>query len=380
MTSRKGVYYLVDGRYLKSLGTTVKRFAEYRLDQYVKGKFGFAKGGITLADYYERWIAGKSEPIARRSAVRDYRQHFGAYIKPALGGVALGSVDRQAVERLRNKMVVTGLSIKTARNVIDGSLRALWRDATAEGLVQHNPFAGMRWPTPARRLPEPFSPAERGAILGWVLERQAFYYPFVLFQFTTGCRPSESTGLRWSDVDASRCTVAIQRSRHLRADAQTKTAGSWRVIQVPAELLAVIEQLRLPWRKPSDPVFFNKVSGAQLDANEWARVYWQRICEGAGVRPRKFYATRHTSITEAVERGENMLAIARYHGTSLAMIERNYCGALSMDANKMQTAVGKYAKSLVVPTGIEPGAALSDNLRQLINQAVRSSPAMRKVG
>ena len=36
---RKGVYYLVDGRLLKSLGTTVKRFAEHRLDQYVKGKF-----------------------------------------------------------------------------------------------------------------------------------------------------------------------------------------------------------------------------------------------------------------------------------------------------------------------------------------------------
>jgi len=379
MTNRKGVYYLVDGRYLKSLGTTVKRFAEHRLEQYVKGKFGFGKG-ITLGEYYEGWIDGKAEPIARRSAVRDYRQHFGAYIKPALGGVALGSVDRQAVERLRNKMVATGLSIKTARNVIDGSLRALWRDASAEGLVQHNPFAGMRWPAPVRRLPEPFTAAERGKILAWVLEHQVFYYPFLLFQFATGCRPSESTGLLWSDVDVVRCTVAIQRSRHLRADNQTKTAGSFRVIQVPAELMGVLEQMRLPWHKPGDPVFFNKVSGAQLDANEWARVYWQRICEGAGVRPRKFYATRHTSITEAVQRGDNMLAIARYHGTSLAMIERAYCGALTMDANKMQTAVGKLLNYVVVPTGIEPGAASSDNVRQLIYQAVRSSPAMRKVG
>lgn len=379
MSNRKGVYYLVDGRYVKSLGTTVKRFAEHRLEQYIKGKFGFGRG-ITLGEYYEGWIEGKTEPIARRSAVRDYRQHFCAYIKPALGGVALGSVDRQAVERLRNKMVATGLSIKTARNVIDGTLRALWRDATAEGLVQHNPFAGMRWPAPARRLPEPFTVGERGAILGYMLERQAFYYPFVLFQFATGARPSESTGLRWSDVDTARGTVAIQRSRHLHADNQTKTAASWRVIQVPAELIAVIEQLRLPWRKPSDPVFFNKVSGAQLDANEWARVYWQRVCEGAGVRQRKFYATRHTSITEAVQRGDNMLAIARYHGTSLAMIERNYCGALSMDANKMQTAASNYAETLVVPTGIEPASASCDNVRQLIYQAVRSSPAMRKVG
>ena len=377
---RKGVYYLVDGRLLKSLGTTVKRFAEHRLDQYVKGKFGFGKG-VTVADYYESWIDRKTEPMVRRSAVRDYKQHFNAYILPVMGKTPLAAVDMKAAERLRNIMLAKGLSVKTARNVIVGSLRAMWRDAMADGLLDRVPFAGLRWPAADRRLPEPFTNEESDKILVWVAEHQTFYYPFVLFQFSTGCRPSESTGLRWADISAEHCTVAIQRSRHLRADNRTKTAGSWRVIQVSRDLIDVLQQMRLPWHTDKDAVFYNKVSAAALDANEWMRIYWRKICEGANVEHRKFYSTRHTSITEAVKRGEQLLAVAQYHGTSVAMIERNYCGALAMgDQTKIKPEVAKSLNNVVVPTGLEPGSLISDKIKQSVFQAVRSAQKLRKVG
>lgn len=380
---RKGVYYLVDGRYMKSLGTTVKRFAEHRLEQYVKRQFGFAKG-ITVSDYFSEWIERKSEPLVRRSAVRDYKQHFTAYILPALGQMALSAVDLKAVERLRNSLLARGLTAKTARNVIVGSLRAMWRDAQADGLVDRVSFAGLRWPAVDRRLPETFTPEERDRILAWTAERLTFYYPFVLFQFATGCRPSEASGLRWADVSLSARTVAIQRSRHLRADNRTKTAGSWRVIQVSDELMGVLEQMRLPWHGENDAVFYNKVSASPLDANEWARIYWRRVCDGAQITRRKFYSTRHTSITEAVKRGENLLAIAQYHGTSVAMIERNYCGALTLgDQTKIKPAfasIGNVEGKSMVPTGLEPGSVTFDKLKQSINQAVRSAQKQRKVG
>lgn len=379
-TDRKGVYYLVDGRLIKSLGTTVKRFAEHRLDQYVKGKFGFGRG-ITVQEYFDQWIERKTEPMVRRSAVRDYRQHFKAYILPALGKLAMTAVDMRAVENLRNKMLAQGLSVKTARNVIVGSLRALWRDALADELIDRVPFAGLRWPASDRRLPEPFTSEERGKVLAWAADHLTFYYPFVLFQFLTGCRPSESTALRWSDISLERATVAIQRSRHLRTDNRTKTAGSWRLIQVSKDLIEVLQQMRLPWHTDTDAVFYNKVSASALDANEWGRIYWRRVCEGAEVEHRKFYSTRHTSITEAVKRGDNMLAIAQYHGTSVSMIERNYCGALTMgDQTNIKPDSAKLLNNVVVPTGLEAVAPLSDNLRQQLNQAVMDAAQRRKVG
>jgi len=377
---RKGVYYLVDGRLIRSLGTTVKRFAEHRLDQYIKGKFGFGRG-ITVKEYFDSWIERKIEPMVRRSAVRDYRQHFNAYVLPTLGKTTLTALDMRSVENLRNKMISQGLSVKTTRNVIVGSLRALWRDAMADKLVDHMPFAGLRWPAVDRRLPEPFTHEERGKVLTWVAKELTFYYPFVLFQFSTGCRPSESTALRWSDISVERATIAIQRSRHLRANNRTKTAASWRIIQVSRELIDVLQQMRLPWHTDNDAVFYNKVSASPLDANEWMRIYWHHVCEGAKVEHRKFYATRHTSITEAVKRGDNLLAIAQYHGTSVSMIERNYCGALTLgDQTKIKPDIAKSLNNMVVPTGLEAVAPLSDNLRQQLNQAVRDAARRRKVG
>ena len=84
-------------------------------------------------------------------------------------------------------------------------------------------------------------------------------------------------------------------------------------------------------------VFYNKANGGPLNTGQWARDYWKRICDGANVKRRKFYATRHTSITEAIKAGGNLLAIAQYHGTSVAMVEANYCGALELAVPQMPT-------------------------------------------
>lgn len=139
------MYYLVDGRVIQSLGTTVKRFAEHRLDLYVKGKFGFVKG-ISVADYYSQWIERKREPMIRRSAIRDYRQHFGAYILPEIGKLALTAVDVRTLEKLRDQLLGRGLSAKTVRNILGASLRRMWRDARKDQMVERNPFEALDMP------------------------------------------------------------------------------------------------------------------------------------------------------------------------------------------------------------------------------------------
>jgi hypothetical protein len=85
------------------------------------------------------------------------------------------------------------------------------------------------------------------------------------------------------------------------------------------------------------------------------------------IRQRKFYACRHTFITEQVKRGELLKAIADYCGTSVTMIERDYCGTLSLSdrsravpilANPDPTNIRQYLEKLLnllaSPTGFEP--------------------------
>ena len=60
-------------------------------------------------------------------------------------------------------------------------------------------------------------------------------------------------------------------------------------------------------------------------SKKWAEHSWKEPLEKLGIRHRKFYACRHTTITELVRAGHNLKAIADYVGTSVAMIEANYC-------------------------------------------------------
>ena len=53
-----------------------------------------------------------------------------------------------------------------------------------------------------------------------------------------------------------------------------------------------------------------------------------------GVRARKFYATRHTFISDGLSHGLNIKWVAEYCGTSVAMIEKHYGRYIKSDSNE----------------------------------------------
>lgn len=105
----------------------------------------------TIKQFYEIWIEKKKPPFVRKSLERDYRQAFTKNILPFMGNMELNSVNVEILENFRLHLVEERkLSLKTARNVIDGSLRAMFRDAGRR--IDRNPFNDLPanwWP----RLP-----------------------------------------------------------------------------------------------------------------------------------------------------------------------------------------------------------------------------------
>ena len=122
-----------------------------------------------------------------------------------------------------------------------------------------------------------------------------------------------------------------------------------------------------------------------IDQGEWAREFWHGLLEALKIRPRKFYATRHTFISIALTKGVNMKWLAEQCGNSVGTIERHYGKFLVGEAEaqlrlldptigrdlnapadtkgerKVQTLKARFAVSAekplrrkVVPTGIEP--------------------------
>jgi hypothetical protein len=83
--------------------------------------------------------------------------------------------------------------------------------------------------------------------------------------------------------------------------------------------------------------------------------------EKAGIqRHRKFYATRHTTITELVKAGHKLKEIADYCGTSVTMIEDNYC-----------------ARQQLKPGNREVFEKLVENVNDIMHAGQVSSPPPR---
>jgi len=232
----------------------------------------------------------------------------------------------------------------------------MYRDARAEidELKGRDPFMDIQWPAAEREKPDPFLPEERDKILDFFREQEPLHYPWVLLAFMAGTRPSEASALRVDDLNVETCELSITKTRHLRANNQPKTGRSRRTIRLSREITESL--LTLPsFSMGADSLFLNKVGGP-LDANQWAKDYWPRTMKALEIRPRKFYACRHTFITEAVKRGEVLKAIADYVGTSVQMIDDHYCGTLELtlaDRTVFKPEPSKSMNSLVTSTGCQ---------------------------
>src|SRR5215471_8977637 len=321
---RGSVWYLVDGDLIRSLETTTKGIAEQLLAKYVRGKHSLDPLP-TVKEYYEKWILTKIPPLFRSAQERDYRQHFTKHIlakwidseKHAreFGSVRLNNLSTGDLVQFRVALLNKGISVKTARNVIDSSFRAMFRDARADynkELQGYDPFMHVQWPRSQREKPAPFTAEERDKIIGHWKKIDFFYFPWVFTLFHTGMRPSEVSALTWKDVNLETRTVSITKSRYMGDDSAPKTYASSREIEVHEDVIQALKLL--PSRALGiKHVFINK-DGKPMNAKKWAEHNWAGPLKALGIGHRKFYATRHTFITEKIREGENPFALAQYCG------------------------------------------------------------------
>src|SRR5215470_8955670 len=195
---------------------------------------------LTVGEYYRDWIERRKPPFVRPGLHHDYVRQFRRYILPNFETTPLVKVDLTALDVFRASLnQVGGLSLKSCRNIIDGTFRAMMRDARAEnptlGLMDH--FANLKWKRLPTSKPDPFTVEERDVILSYFKKKQAFYYSFVAILFFTGARQSEIIALRWGDIDLTTGTLSINKSHYMGEDGPTKTAASERVIALAVSVI-----------------------------------------------------------------------------------------------------------------------------------------------
>jgi integrase len=260
---------------------------------------------------------------------------------------------------LRDWLRRGGKGFKTARNIIDGTLRAMYRDAVAEGVIplphpgQH-PFETLKWKKREEDEPppEPYTAEEREGLLGYFREHKRRYYALVVLLFWSGLRLSEAFGLQWRDVDFKRKRIVIRRSRTCGEDNAPKTKYSKREITplpIVLEMLAAYRGKRFP--NPTDHVFSN-LRKKPLNDHGWMKDHWTPALEFTTIRHRPAYNTRHTFITHALLDGWTTHEVARYCGTSPRMIDEHYAGVIQSSLDEKMARMDATARLGTVPKAV----------------------------
>jgi integrase len=182
---------------------------------------------ITIGEYYGFWIRGKVPPDVRASLARDYASHFRNYILDKMGNVPLSELSLAHLEDLRRSLRSRKLAEKTIRNVVDGSFRAMIRDAGRHEIPATFPFPKLTWRNRVVPGPSPLSREERDQVLRFFRDKRwkvggfnnaVPHYPYFAFLYTlfyTGMRPSELCAVPFRNVNLRLGTIQVDRSRHL---------------------------------------------------------------------------------------------------------------------------------------------------------------------
>ncbi len=265
-------------------------------EQVHRDRISAGRSDETCADFAARWI--REWPREAVSTQRLYALAAGRF------GSDFGSMPLGEVERSQARSWALGVPRNVSKIVA-----TMYEDARDVGLVEANPFAGLR--LPARRGAAKIAPpttAELERLLGACSALGEYgdeFAALVEFAAWTGLRSAEIQALRWTDVEAERVFVRSAR----------KDDGSYGLPkngrERPVPLLDAARVLsRVPQRAGS-PFVFHTPRGRPLGKGS-LHYHWRAARAASatsaprlarGVRPVRFHDLRHFCATHLLEMG-----------------------------------------------------------------------------
>ena len=196
-----------------------------------------------VGEFLDAWLHDVVSIKVRPSTLANYTREVNTYVSPGLGAVRLDKLTTLQVQAWVRGLGDRGLAPRTVRAAA-GVLNAALRYAVRLRLLPYNPCADVELPRRSRKELKIPGEAARARLLA---ELQADgWWPLWCLMLTTGLRPGEALGLKWSDLDLSTGVLTVQRSL-------TRLKGSWeltepktttgrRALPLPVEALEVLRE------------------------------------------------------------------------------------------------------------------------------------------
>jgi integrase len=214
--------------------------------------------------------------------------------------------------------------------------------ATAEGLVEVNPYAKLKRRKVTQKRIKPFTKAEMELIITalctdrcnskYSAYSHSVYADYVEFLFLSGCRPSEAIGLQHKHIDFDRNELVICESLSRGNNGQSNSSGRVRKDTKThnIRILSLTDRLRhLLLRRceglSSDDLVFTSPTGNPIDDRSFNRRIWKPLLAQLEIEYRRPYISRHTFASTAIELGVPLTSVAYLLGHSdTTMVSRVY--------------------------------------------------------
>lgn len=283
-----------------------------------------AGDGTTLGAFAERWFS-QNEVRWRRTTKALVRQQLDTHILPKFGAMAVEEVSRQRLLDFRAALASSDrpgrvLSPKTVNDIF-GVLKAIVDEAAVHAGAPSAAARIKRLKVPRSDV-EPFTLQECMRLVDAI---RPDYRDYLVVRVYTGMRTGEVNGLRWRNVDLDRGLVMVRETfTHGEMD-ETKTASSWREVELPSVVHEVLKTRFERQRPARDAFVFSNGAGKPIDNHNFTKRIWYPLLKRLGIRARRPYQLRHTAATLWLSAGENPTWIARQLGhSSLEMLYRTY--------------------------------------------------------
>lgn len=277
----------------------------------------------TFGAFGRRWLAHRAD--LRPSTRELYGILWRRWLEPAFGNVALGSLSpegwrawfaRQTAEHPGSTQ--PGKAYRLARAILN--------TAVEDGLLRSNPCR-VKGAGTEHAAERPIAMPAEIARLAETIEPK--YRAMVLLGAYCSLRFGELAGLRRSRIDLLHRTVSVEESAVQLAGGRVvfgppKTAAGRRVVSVPAELVAVIEQHLADHAGPArNDLVFTDPEGHPLGRNKF-RPIWAAACAGARIKGLHFHDLRGSGATWAAAAGATVREVMERLGHTTATVALRY--------------------------------------------------------
>jgi integrase len=355
----------------------IEEFPDFRDWQKISQQSPFR----TCNQVFDQYLAHCESRLAKNdlsfATVKGYRKALDSVWRPKLGALPFLRVQYSLLVQIANANRAWGK--KTYNNKLSALRRAFefgYRDHP-EHLNPARSLKGARMRRKDFPKIDPFRIQDAEALIEAIHqdwgEAQGNFHEF---RFFTGLRPSEEIALRVRDFDEAQGTLSVTKARVYGIDKNTTKTREDRVVDLCPRAFAVLKRqlalrqaLMACGRIDHDQLFFNS-NGSPIRRLGHAARCWRQSLNRLGLRFRRPYCARHSSVSWNLMIGKSPLWVSSQHGHRVATTFNTYAawmgGALESDIAVIQAAMKreKAAAELVAQKSRErsPVAKLGTGL------------------